>query len=82
MLRTVEISKNDILKSDGPGIHLVEVRTALVNDPKRMLIKDNMITEIKKGHGIMIESSTCCIEHNEVKKNELDGIYITSNSSV
>jgi hypothetical protein len=80
-LRQIEISKNDILKNVSSGIHLFNVRCHM-NDPKKLAIRNNSISESFQGHGIHIENSTVYIEHNELRKNQSDGICITTNSNL
>ena len=60
-IKNIEISKNDILKSYGTGIHLYDVKTN-PNDPKRTVIRNNLITELSEGYGILIENSSCNVE--------------------
>jgi hypothetical protein len=60
-IKNIEISKNDILKSYGHGVHLYDVKTN-PNDPKRIVIRNNLITELSEGYGIFIENSSCNIE--------------------
>jgi hypothetical protein len=47
-LKAIDISKNDILKNYGSAIHLFEVR-AISNDPERVLIRNNSISESYTG---------------------------------
>lgn len=60
-VKHLEVSKNEILKSIGSGIHLNEVK-AYLNDQNKVEIKGNQISEMKRGHGIHIESSSCHLE--------------------
>jgi len=64
----IEITKNDILKNTGHGIHLIDVFPYL-GDPKKVVIRNNQISEIKNGHGLFIENSSCHIDHNLIVKN-------------
>lgn len=79
----IEIIHNEILKNYGPAIHLFEVKAGGNNNPEHVVIKKNSITEIYAGMGaIVVESTSCLIKDNELKKNLYDGIYVTSNSSM
>jgi hypothetical protein len=44
-VRNIEVAKNDILKNLGSGVHLFNIKTN-ANDPKRVSIRNNFITEI------------------------------------
>lgn len=46
------------------------------------MIRNNYVTESYGCNGIFIENSSLTLEHNETKKNDVDGIFITSNSSI
>lgn len=39
---------------------------------------DNYVIETSEGYGMVIESSTCFMEENQLKKNALGGLLITS----
>lgn len=67
-IKNIEISKNDILKNVGSGVHLVDLHP-IQNDPKRIVIRNNHITELQGGYGIHIENSSCFIENNLITKN-------------
>jgi hypothetical protein len=68
-LKSVEVAKNDILKSTGTGIFLGDVFSgAPAIDPTRVIIRNNAITEITHGHAIYIENSSCLLEQNQVMK--------------
>ena len=79
-VKQCEIAKNDILKNNGSGIHLSEVR-AESNDPNKVSIRNNQITEIFNNPGIYLENASVSLEHNEIRKNISHGIYIASTSS-
>eukprot|EP00347_Sterkiella_histriomuscorum_P013188 403365673 len=80
-IKNLEIAKNDILKNQGHGIHLMDVQ-CFQNDPKRVVIRNNQLTEIKTGNAIHIEASSCHIDHNLITKNTGDGIFITTHSNI
>lgn len=67
-LKSIEISKNDILKNTGSGIHLSNIRGES-NDKNRIMIRNNQITEIYNGYGIYLEHVSATLEHNEIRKN-------------
>ena len=60
-IKNIEVAKNDLLKSTGSAIHMIDVKNEQ-NDPRRVSIRGNSITEISQGFGIYIESSTSHIE--------------------
>ena len=60
-IKNIEVAKNDLLKSTGHAIHLIDVKN-MQNDPRRVSIRANNITEISQGAGIYLESSTCHVE--------------------
>ncbi len=78
-IKHLEVSKNEILKSKGSGIRLNDVK-AYLNDPLKVEIKGNQISEMQRGHGIHIESSTCHLDSNLIQANEFDGVHITCHS--
>jgi hypothetical protein len=79
-IKNIEVAKNDLLKSTASAIHLIDVKNPQ-NDPRRVSLRGNNITEMQQGFGIYIENSTCHIDQNQIKKNLSDGIFITTNSS-
>jgi nitrous oxidase accessory protein NosD len=78
--RMIEIAKNDILKNNAIGIRLSNV-TGINNDPTKILVRNNLITDCQVGYGIYVDSSSLTLEHNDLRKNHSDAIHITSNSS-
>ena len=53
-----------------------------VGDQQRVSIIDNYVIETTEGYGIVVDSSTCYMEENQLKKNALGGLLITSSSTV
>jgi len=80
-IKNLEIAKNDILKNQGSAIYLKDVQ-CFQNDPKRVVIRNNQITEIKANSAILIENSSCNIDHNLITKNQGDGIIVTTHSNI
>jgi len=64
----IEVAKNDILKNNGNGIRLVCVKN-ITNDPAKVNIRNNSISESYCSYGIMVENSSVTLEHNEIRKN-------------
>jgi len=55
----------------------------MFNDPSKVIIKENIITESYGSNpGIKIENTSCVVALNEIKKNSKDGIYITTNNTL
>ena len=53
-----------------------------VGDTERVTLVDNYIIDILDGSGMIIDSSSCMLELNQVKKNALGGFVITSSIKV
>ena len=49
-----------------------------VGDQQRVTVVDNYVIETAEGYGMIIDSSTCHLELNQLKKNALGGLMITS----
>lgn len=49
-----------------------------IGTPERVELLDNYIIEIVDGYGMVIDSSTCQLEQNQLKKNSFGGLLITS----
>lgn len=77
--RWIEVAKNDILKNQGACLRFFEVKSHQ-NDPAKVMIRNNILTESFASSGIVIENSSLTLEHNDIKKNTLDGINITGNN--
>ena len=50
------------------------------NDPNKIIVRNNQITEINGGYGIHLENSSLSLEHNEIRKNNSHGIFISNGS--
>jgi hypothetical protein len=48
------------------------------NDPSKIVIRNNNITEIFSGYAIHLENSSLTLEHNEIRKNSSHGIVINN----
>lgn len=46
--------------------------------PEQTKLFDNYINETIDGYGMVIDSSTCKLEQNVVKKNNFGGLLVTS----
>jgi len=53
-----------------------------VGDEQRVTVVDNYVIEISAGYGMVIDGSTCHMELNQLKKNALGGLLITSTAPV
>ena len=53
-----------------------------VGDTKRVNVVDNYVIETSEGHGMVIDGSTCRLDLNQLKKNALGGLLITSSAQV
>ena len=53
-----------------------------VGDTERVTLIDNYIIDIIDGSGMIIDSSSCMLELNQLKKNALGGLVITSSVKV
>jgi len=51
-----------------------------VGDQQRVTVVDNYVIETAEGYGMIIDSSTCHLELNQLKKNALGGLMITSSN--
>ena len=49
-----------------------------VGDQQRVTVIDNYVIETSEGYGMVIDSSTCHLELNQLKKNAFGGLLITS----
>ena len=49
-----------------------------IGDIERVSLVDNYIIDIIDGVGMIIDSSSCHLELNQVKKNTLGGLLVTS----
>ena len=78
-LKHIEIAKNDILKNEATAISLINVRGEN-NQPEKIMIRNNSITEISKGYAIHLENSSALLEHNDLRKNYSHAINISSQS--
>lgn len=81
IVKWVEIAKNEILKNNGSGIYFCDMK-GINNDPAKVMVRNNTITESQTGYGVLIENTSCTLEHNEIKKNVGDGIYITTGFNI
>ena len=79
-VKFIEVAKNDILKNEATGIHLVNVRGEL-NQPSKVMVRNNSITEIHHGYAIHLENSSVALEHNELRKNSSHGLMISGHNS-
>ena len=52
-----------------------------VGDHKRVTLIDNYVVETSEGYGMIIDQSSCHLELNQLKKNVLGGLLITSSST-
>ena len=52
-----------------------------VGDHKRCTLIDNYVVETAEGYGMVIDQSSCHLELNQLKKNVLGGLLITSSST-
>jgi hypothetical protein len=62
-------------KSEVQAENMLELCTGL---PERVELLDNYIIDTVDGYGIVIDSSTCQLEQNQLKKNAYGGLLITS----
>ena len=53
-----------------------------VGDTERVSLVDNYIIDIMDGSGMIFDSSSCMLELNQVKKNAVAGLVITSSIKV
>ena len=49
-----------------------------VGDEQRVTVVDNYVIETAEGYGMVIDGVTCHMELNQLKKNALGGLLITS----
>lgn len=53
-----------------------------VGDPERVTIVDNYVLEICDGYGMIVDTTTCKMELNQLKKNALGGILLLTTKRV
>ena len=52
-----------------------------VGDQQRVTVIDNYVIETTEGYGMVVDGSTCYMELNQLKKNALGGLLVTSSQS-
>lgn len=53
-----------------------------IGDQQRITVIDNYIIDISEGYGMVIDGATCHMELNQLKKNALGGLLITTTAPV
>ena len=83
-LFNVKGSEKDIqhLKMPKTPDEAAKVFDRCVGDIERVSLVDNYIIDIVDGSGMVIDSSSCMLELNQVKKNAIGGLVITSSLKV